>query len=57
MGPASFENVPVGPSAPSSASRTGSRAPSATLRVPVWSLKSDFRRLVGTTPGQYARGA
>ena len=33
--PSSFENVPVGPSGPSSASRTGSRAPSSTVRVPM----------------------
>jgi len=34
-GPTSFENVPVGPFASRSARRTGSRAPSSTVRVPV----------------------
>jgi hypothetical protein len=34
-GPSSFENVPVGPFASRSARRTGSRAPSSTVRVPV----------------------
>src|SRR5258706_15054703 len=36
-GPFSSENVPVGPSWPRSASRTGSRAASSTVRVP-WKL-------------------
>jgi len=34
-GPSALENVPVGPSEPSSARRTGSRAPSSTVCVPV----------------------
>src|ERR1700761_9858310 len=39
-GPSSFENVPVGPSGPMSARRTGSRAPCSTVRVPRKKLRS-----------------
>lgn len=38
--PASSENAAVGPSGPSSASRTGSCAASETVRGPLWPFKS-----------------
>src|SRR6202790_898036 len=42
-------NVPVGPSAPSSATRTASRAPSSTVSVPAYPL-----RFVLVKPGETA---
>src|SRR5262245_34543557 len=48
-GPSSFEKVPVGPFASRSASRTGSRAASWTVRVP-----SKLLRSVAVKPGHAA---
>src|SRR6185312_2049037 len=48
-GPSSFEKVPVGPSGPRSARRTGSRAACSTVRVP-----SKLLRSVAVKPGSAA---
>jgi NAD(P)-dependent dehydrogenase (short-subunit alcohol dehydrogenase family) len=48
-GKLAFENVPVGPSGPSSATRTASAAPSSTVSVPLYSF-----RLVLVKPGETA---
>src|ERR1700693_3373462 len=42
-------NVPVGPSGPSNATRTASRAPSSTVSVPAYTL-----RFVSVKPGETA---
>src|SRR6201985_1164545 len=49
VSPSQRVKVPVGPSGPSSASRTGSRAPSSTVPVP-----SQAFRLVLMKPGEQA---